>query len=83
MGATENRVIGSPVIWARTAERLTACIEREVPSVQMKNPRRSRLWRATKTEHGAMPVTVCTMPASKKALNSPRQRDGSPRIIRL
>lgn len=34
--ATENRVIGSPVTVASTADRRTACIEREEPSVQMK-----------------------------------------------
>ena len=34
--ATENSVIGCPITWARTADRRTACIERDEPSVQMK-----------------------------------------------
>ena len=30
-----------------------------------------------------MVVTVWTMPESKKAMNSPRQREGSPMMMRL
>ena len=75
--------MGSPVTSASTAARRTACMEREEPSVQMKKPRLSRLFRATSTEQGAMVVTVWTMPDPKKAMNSPRQRDGSPMMIRL
>ena len=81
--ATENKVIGSFTIWASTAERRTACIERAVPSVQMKKPLRSRLERAIITEQGASTATLCTIPASKNEWNSPRQRDGSPSIMRL
>ena len=83
LSATENRVMGSPVTSARTAARRTACMEREEPSVQMKKPCLARLFLATSTEQGAMVVTVCTMPESKKAMNSGRQRDGSPKMIRL
>jgi hypothetical protein len=73
-GATENRVIEAPIIWARTAARRTACIDREDPSVQMKKPSLSRLGRATSTEQGAWLTTSWTTPVPNHALNSLRQR---------
>ena len=77
-------MIGSFAVWASTAERRTACIERDVPSVQMKKPLRSRLLRATSTEQGASTVTLLHDRRHRSnAWNSPRQRDGSPRIMRL
>ena len=82
--ATENSVMGSPTACARTADRRTACMERDVPSVQMKKPRFFTLpSRATSAEQGDNIVTCCTMPEPNTALKFPRQRDGSPKIMRL
>src|SRR5688500_3352343 len=83
VAATENSVIGAPTGCARTAARRTACIERDVPSVQMRKPFLSKLSRATRTEQGDSIVTRSTTPLENQDFLSPRQLEDSPRIIRL